>query len=736
MPKIFDSKLNTLAQQLVADGRLSTADVNQLIDAAMENKDLSSAQGKELKAIASSLADRLDSPEAKQRLLGFIGIVDKSIRNLAYSVEKEKGIIDTPDAKQLVDLARRNVLVSTRDRLSLQSVMIAMRLTPAARAELEAALGPPTPSVPTIDLKLPPILGRTYVLSPDGYLTTGSGAPPSFDENGALTLYRAAMALSRADGVPFATVPTAIKEKLVAHLEKAFAAGQEDRTLPQIPKQRMRSGAATILSSLIEGCGASDAAVRQRALDLYFKQATAEPLGGLRASMYFNLARLESTLSAVNKAALGTLAELVIPTKPPYDLWLKDGKRELHVMHYAHEDCWKNGADPIAAYQTLGFKVVEAKTDSKPKRWLLEGVNDKAPGGPLKVKVEIKQTHDGIFQSMDDPDNHVILYTGHSNLGGNVSEELRLGPAEKGQKLILLAMCRGKQNMFEVANKYSASHFITTNSPSFFSSVMPVAMGVIDGVMNLRDYDGIRAHTQPISDTGQIDNYFYPNQARRFALYDMDQDGVVDGKGEAIDRLYNVGLTVPAGTKVDGVPRVNDYTIEDLEGSKVVHAVQFLNTLMTYHVDHGHNSSSFKAGDMDSFLSGGWFDGPLTELVRLTKRKVDGSDMVKVEVNKALADQAWPVIGALVQFETVKLLAKERNNGKLSDDDNARAMLFAGEYLAYMYCSFEEAEAAMKAIGKIAGKAKLGYDVATKAVEADGDGYVTDTQMRALLAAI
>ena len=77
---------------------------------------------------------------------------------------------------------------------------------------------------------------------------------------------------------------------------------------------------------------------------------------------------------------------------------------------------------------------------------------------------------DGMFDRMGDAKTNVILYTGHSNLGGNISEELRKGNDEKGSKLVLMAMCRGKQNMFEVANKYPNAQFITTNSPSVIAA--------------------------------------------------------------------------------------------------------------------------------------------------------------------------------------------------------------------------------------------------------------------------
>ena len=110
------------------------------------------------------------------------------------------------------------------------------------------------------------------------------------------------------------------------------------------------------------------------------------------------------------------------------------------------------------------------------------------------------------------------------------------------------------------------------------------------------------------------------------------------------------------------------------------------------------------------------------------------SGKLAVSVNKGLFDQSWAVVGTIVQFEATKLLLQERNGGVLTKNDEARAMLFAGEYLAYMYCSQDEAEMGIAAIAKDSKFFRgTNFGHLYAAVGIDGHGYVTDAQMNELL---
>jgi hypothetical protein len=734
MPITNRPSVRDIATSLLTKPKLDSVDVDQLLNRALEDAKLTTSERTQIRTVLDKFAQSADSADAVKRLKTYLDVRGDDLRNVLFSGDKD-GVVDAADAKKIADVVNRDGKVNGNEKFSLGAMMVGTKMTDEARDILRAVLDGqaiPQPAGALTDIGLQPLDGKRYGLSADGQVT--SGPKITFDAVGALEMYRAAEALVATRGTPpFKGVPTDVKVKTLAFLTEAFKAGKETSPLPEVTQQRIRSAAASTLLELIEGATPADGNLKKQALDLYLAQAMAEPLHGIRASMHFNLVRVAPTMDADQKKIATELQNATIPAKPPYEKWFANGKREITVKHYAHSDCWTYGTDPVTAYKNQGYTLIESKPNARPPSWILEKTNQNAPGGPVKTRIELAQTHDGIFQTMDDDRIDIITYTGHSNLGGNVSEELRLGTEEKSSKLILLAMCRGKQNMHEVANKYPNSHFITTDQPSYFSSVMPMAMGMIEGALRGEDYATMKQKSPYISDVGGKDNYFYPNESRRYAHYDIDKDGLVDGQGAQRDRLYNITLKPPTVRRTDGVVRPNELNARELDGTNVDHAVAFLNTLTTYHVDHGNHSSKFNAQDMDNFRSAGWFDGPATEKVRIKKDPATGE--VHVSVNKGLHDQSWAVLGTIVQYEVAKQILAERNGGTLTKQDEARAMLFSGEYLSYMYCSMDEAERGIAAISRDS-KFFRGatFDELYRSVEADGHGYVTDAQMNALLA--
>ena len=736
MPRV-DAPVRSMIEQFASAGSITRDQATQVLEATLADKTLSRAERKELIQALATHADKFE-PDAKSAVQTLLNTRLAVLRQPVLDALSD-GVVDLADAQKLLNLVTADGKITGNEKYSLRSLMVANKMTPDAQAAMAAKVGGAssggTVAKPTLDLNLPQVEGSGYRLSPEGHFQVGAQTtPPRFDEHGALATYRAATALAAAPRDVLKDVPTDVKANMVTHLDKCFDAGQNSAALPQVSKARMRSGAATALLAVIEGCKTpADKAVKDKAVSSFLKHAAAETDPGLRASMYFNLKDVAGSLSTEQKKSLGELASVVVPQRPEYEKWFaNNGERTINVKHYAHDECWIHGANPETIYAKMGFKLIEKNETAKPPRYVYEKTNANAPGGEVKMRVEVLRTHDGLFDSMDDAKTNAIFYTGHSNLGGNVSEELRLGTEEAGNKFVMLGMCRGKQNIPEFANKHPNTHFVTTDAPSYFSSMPAVVTGAASALLGLKDYQGMQSGTGRIWDENGNANYFYPNEERRYALYDLDRDGRVDAKGSARDRLFDVGLSFPKGTKVDLQPRDNDYKASELDGGKVLHAVQFLNSLTTYHVDHGHNSSKLDNKDMDAFLGGGWFEGPKDEAVRVKKETVDGKTMYRVSVNKAFADQSQFALGAMVQFETIKQMLADRNGGTVSTDDKLRALLFSGEYLAYMYCSYEEAHGSIRGLAAKEGMGGLNFDKLMKAIDADGHGYVTDAQVAAL----
>jgi hypothetical protein len=679
--------VRALGERLARDGRIDANDVKALVTAA---KDYGTITSQEKQALVQFLRDHGNkfSPEAREALSRFLGLAPS-----------RPPIGGAPPA------------------------------TPTAPP------APANPALAAINAKIPEIAGHRYELSPAGYMVAQGGASraPAFDKEGAERIYRAGNALMDAPQGVLRGAGAETQQKLLEGTAALYDRAAE-RTLSSgvMPEDatKLRSGAAATMLAVIEG--ADTPAVMQAAARAYLDRAANEPDERLRASMYRNILPLKGSLSTELAARVDALKARVIPEKPPYDEWFKNGNKTLEVRQYAHPDCWQYGPNPIEAYQQMGLRVTNHTTEHGEETWELSGSIRDTTGRnpPQPVHIKVYKTHDEFMRDMDDPNVHAIFYTGHSNLGGNVSEAVRRGPAENGTKLVHLGMCRGQQNMYEFANKYPHAQLTTTHDPHYFHNMMRAVTGTLQGIARRDTWEGIDRSTQMESN-----NLIRPNQMRRYEFLDEDRDGRADAGPQGQDRFYDVLARVPPRSAVDLVPRAETRAADDIDGSPVMDGVNFARTLLTYHVEHGPGASKLGSVEGDRFFANGWFEGdPAKEPVRITEgRGTDGKPIYQVQVNKAFAGQSRYAIGALVQFEIFKQLSQKATGGTFTADDKARALLATGEYLSYMYCTETEADGIMKAIGERVGIRGLDYAKARAAIDADDHGYVTDEQVRALV---
>jgi hypothetical protein len=332
---------------------------------------------------------------------------------------------------------------------------------------------------------------------------------------------------------------------------------------------------------------------------------------------------------------------------------------------------------------------------------------------------------------MDNPDIHAVIYSGHSNLGGNVSEAIKRGPEGNGDKLLSFQVCRGQQNLFEVMNKYPNAHLSTSHDPSYFANMMDISIGTLKGVARRDTYGGINEGTRMSLRREDITNYIRPNEMRRFNFTDGDQDGQPEIGRDIRDRFFDVLVSEPASTRTDLEPRNETRPAMDIDGTAVMNGAMFARTLVTYHNKYGAGDSPLAGIKGDRIEANGYFEGS-DEAVRIEETTgEDGKPVINVSVNKDYANQSAFAIGALIQFEMTRHFAEK--DGSFSPEDKARGLLMTGQYLAYMYTSHSEARGIMRSIGERAGLPNLGFQTVMDAIDADDHGYVTDGQVNALL---
>jgi hypothetical protein len=705
----FDRPNNVrkLGEQLAASGKtLEKKDVDTLLGAAKDLGSVTQAERAELQKFFDTNKDRF-AAEAREAMARFLGV---------------------PSAP-VTDTQAMDGAVSARESRR------AARSAPAPQG------GPSAEALAAVAAKLPEIAGQRFKVHPDGYMAVSgkrSSGAPKLGPAGAERVYRSGKALAEAPRGVLKGLGAPLQEKLftnsAALYDQALAQTQASRLSP-IEAHRLRSGAFATMLAVVEGADTPE--LKKKAAERYLDRAMKEPHEGIRDTAWRNLAALRGELPAELGPKIDALKSRVLPERPPYDEWFKGGNKTLNVRHYAHDECWDHATDPIQRYQQMGLKVVRHDTGRNEEKWVLEGkLKDPTGKNPeTPVRLEVIKTHDEFMRDMDDPNVHCVFYSGHSNLGGNVSEAIRRGPGENGKKLLYLGLCRGQQNIFEVANKYPNAHLTTTQDPHYFVNMMDGIEGTLRGIARRDSWDGIQKGTRFSHRYLEGEqNLIRPNEERRYEYVDRDRDGKAEITAAGRDRFFDLIEPGASRPRFDLVPRPEARPVEKLDGSAVMDGVNFARTLLTYHAEKGHNAgSAVKHIEGDRVFADGWFDPKGSgDLVRVREEKgKDGKPVYQVAVSKDLAHQSTYAIGALVQYEMFRHFSEKRAGGTFTPEDKARALVATGEYLAYMYCSLDEADAILGAVGQRAGVRGLNYAAVEKAIDA-GEGYAGDEQTAAL----
>ncbi len=138
-------KLLDQARTLASDGKLSTGDVDTLIDAAINDKKLSAPERAAIKQMATQFASQLESPDLGARLKSFSQMTHAGIRGAVREAEKGDGVVDATEARALAETLQQGKL-NQAARYTLAAVLVGARLTPEAKDILTAVKnGDPLP---------------------------------------------------------------------------------------------------------------------------------------------------------------------------------------------------------------------------------------------------------------------------------------------------------------------------------------------------------------------------------------------------------------------------------------------------------------------------------------------------------------------------------------------------------------------------------------------------------------
>lgn len=521
-------------------------------------------------------------------------------------------------------------------------------------------------------------------LHPDGTFSLGQGAAGAGAAAMAPALYEAALASDAKN--PYERLPTPAKVKAFTVLESCAKEGADRAVREMTPGEttmQLKSGTATLFLDLARAAAKpEDKKLREQVINRYLTIAEKEIHRSLRLSMTLNLDALRSelALSPEQTSRLDKLLALALPSKPPYEEWFKNGNTHLKIRHYMHEDFYE---EDLRIYTGRNYR----RTDLPDGRVVFEKtVKDPTGRYPdTTFTVETTKvawgTDRAMLKEMNDPDVNIQVYTGHSELGGNIAQSLKAAPqTEVGSKLVYLGMCRGKQNVADFTNRFPRAHLITTAKPATAYGTDGMVEAILDTVVERGDYSVLAKKAPNRAYSGEGD-HMLPNDPRMYSYRDLDADGKLDA-GYRMDRVYDIYPRAPGQAAIDFLPGP-PVDPAKVDGTNVLNAIGFANTLLTYHVEHGDRTSPITAKYTDNLIADGFYRSDSDEFLKVTPETKNGRTFLRVGVNSRYANQSEHALGMRVLYELNRYITVQEK-GSLDADDKMRGLLLACEWLEYM----------------------------------------------------
>lgn len=500
---------------------------------------------------------------------------------------------------------------------------------------------------------------------------------------------------------------SAMRARILGQLGKTIEYAQGAK--PSKHKARTLSAAYCLLIDLVKNTPKSDRVVRRAIIDQLLQTLHRDPdieqVGFYLQTMRKQFGRMDKTQTR----ALKEILKRALPKRPLVEEYTENRTKPLEIRHKIHEEFWKEELSFFT--KARGFKLI--KKNAKDNKREYSGVI-KDPRGrkkPLKIHIVIEKGELDFLEHMADPDVHVVMYSGHSALGGNGSQSIDEAEAAQGKhpKLVFIANCRGKDNYADFTNKFPKAHCIMTEHPTYGVSGQDRIAGLFDTLVRGNTYRYMRSITEYEWWDEPADNYFYPDEWRKFRFMDSDGDGKVDRSAKGCDIFFDVDSREA--------------------GTKFMRAINFANSEIYYHweVDHDNGKKSFfgqKYGD--SLVPDGPIKDPKPgEILRIRpthKKNTRGQDTVRYRVNynaAAAENIDENQFAAIVTMETAIALAMDKTK-KVTKQDVLRGVLMGAQAIHYLDVYDDSNPATMKRYFKDLGLSK---EMKAKDVDAIFDAY-------------
>jgi hypothetical protein len=434
---------------------------------------------------------------------------------------------------------------------------------------------------------------RPVQLTPSGQVATPNGGEPTTPQEIGDGLFRAASLIDDIKGNLFDEIqaPLSLKQKFLGHLTEALGSVAPGEPLPagmdETQALQMRSSAATTLLELFTGKHQLSNDFKAEAFDVYEQALQRETNPLLRDSMVMNLDRLRSNLPQALRERIDTIKGAHDVAQPPYEKWFADGNDTVKVdWSVGHGEGFLE--DNVAHLKRRGFEVVDDNHGHPvmEKTYVKDGVE-------TKFQIAFRTIRNDMFESVDDDDTQITIYSGHSNWGRNVRDSLKRAPEATGDgKVIMTNLCVGKGEMQQMKDAYPDSQLITTYNSGYFrpgdtAEWHHAVDALFEGIAERTGYEEIADDTrdrnpfQYTHDRAGVDNnYIFPTDLKtRREVLDADHDGQAD----VFDRMVNFNtFDVKTDTAREFTAIEPSRDADELVGTKIHFAAMSTNRISIY----------------------------------------------------------------------------------------------------------------------------------------------------------
>jgi hypothetical protein len=558
-------------------------------------------------------------------------------------------------------------------RIEGQSGAVSVRSDLAV--ELNHQLGAPVAHDPSRSLEPS---ASPIMLSNEGVFSTETDAARPL-EGRIAGLSRAAEAADQlADGRDLFShnqVSTTVRAKALGEIQSLLSKVESHESLPADEKAKARSAAATLTHELIRGLGneGEEGQLKRAAFTQYAQMVRTETVGGLKDSMIFNAVQQRAFLPADLQKEVDGMKAQIAPTTLPYDKWFADGKRELNISYAAgHGENFYEGMTEFL--QERGYSKITEGGHRDPRHLQMKKTVN---GEEYTVNIDLRHFSKDSFKDIDNPKYDMIVYGGHSNLGGNTRKSLDNAPEATGKdKLVFLGLCSGKDNLDGVRKAFPEAQLVTTFNSSYFYTKPTDGGGkqfttgedakalteMIEGALRQDDWqtigDNIRKRAVGRRHHKELGNYLTPIDTQFNARF-LDGDG--DGSADLIDRHFNIE-TVKVGAQPSGSLTPTKPAEGKLNGELPARASHFANTIDLY------NPTYDKFSHKGRIVSDGYFQGKEGDaIVAFDTVTEDGRQFYKMQVNDRYSGASEEALRAITMVEYHNHLASTEADFPIKD---------------------------------------------------------------------